>query len=112
MTLEEKAEEYATENDICVCDEEYWSHDDLVKAYIAGAKELEQENTELKDKLNKIERKCKFNFVDLLHDVENESKQEEQIEQAKKIIKDLMHTPTGCVAYYEVYKQAEQFLKE
>lgn len=47
MTLEEKAEVYADENDICVCDEEYWSHDDLVKAYLAGAKELEQEKCEL-----------------------------------------------------------------
>ena len=36
----------------------------------------------------------------------------EQLEQARKIIKELMYTPTGCIAYYEVYKQAEQFIKE
>ena len=56
MTLEEKAEEYAIENDICVCDEEYQSHNDLVKAYLAGAKELEQENLRLKEQIEKM--KC------------------------------------------------------
>ena len=35
--IKQNAEEYADENDICICDEEYWSHDDLVKAYINGA---------------------------------------------------------------------------
>lgn len=77
--------------------------------------ELEKENAELKEKLNKIERKCKFNFVDLLHDVENESKQEDQLTNAKEIIKKLLsrlnrltYTGLNC----EECKEAEQFLKE
>ena len=70
--LEQKAEEYASENSICVCGEDYWSHKDLVEAYIAGATEetkllsehirelqndkgkLIDENKELKDENKKI----------------------------------------------------------
>ena len=35
--FEKEAEEYADENDICVCDEEYWSHNDIKQAYQKGA---------------------------------------------------------------------------
>ena len=35
--FEKEAEEYANENDICVCDEEYWSHNDIKQAYQKGA---------------------------------------------------------------------------
>ena len=84
---------------------------------------MEQENTELKDKLNKIERKCKFNFVDLLHDVENESKQEEQLEHAKEIIQKAVFQNICYNCDFGIKhcsqcrngtlrKQAEQFIKE
>ena len=36
--FEKEAEEYANENDICVCDEEYWSHNDIKQAFQDGAK--------------------------------------------------------------------------
>lgn len=29
--IKQNAEEYADENDICICDEEYWSHYDFGK---------------------------------------------------------------------------------
>ena len=35
--FEKEAEEYADENDICVCDEEYWSHNDIKQAFQKGA---------------------------------------------------------------------------
>ncbi|MBR6403782.1 MAG: hypothetical protein IKS48_10405 [Eubacterium sp.] len=41
--IKQNAEKYADENDICICDEEYWSHDDLVKAHIAGAESRQPE---------------------------------------------------------------------
>lgn len=88
--------------------------------------DLKKENKELNDKLSKIERKCKFDFVDLLHDVENEVEQEKQVERAKEIIKKLVGTPkTICKRdedgelclyvndeYPKVVEQAKQFIKE
>lgn len=71
---------------------------------------LEKENAELKDKLNKIERKCKFNFVDLLHDVENESKQEEHLTKAKELLKQWLSLCGFKVE--KLAKDTEQFLKE
>ena len=87
--------------------------DSSLQKQIEATLKLQQENAELKEKLNKIERKCKFNFVDLLHDVENESKQEEQLTNAKEIIKGLL----SCCRNYpqenaEKIERAEQFLKE
>ena len=41
--IKRNAEEYADENNICICDEEYWSYDDLVKAHIAGAESRQPE---------------------------------------------------------------------
>lgn len=80
---------------------------------------LLKENTELKDKLNRIERKCKFDFVDLLHDVENESKQEKQLTEAKGHIKQLLDclkqdTNDPQTNYYvcKYMDEAEQFLKD
>ena len=70
--------------------------------------DLEKENAELKDKLNKIERKCKFNFVDLLHDVENESKQEEQLAKAKELLKQWLSLCGFKVE--KLAKDTEQFL--
>ena len=35
--FEKEAEEYADENDVCVCDEEYWSHNDIKQAFQKGA---------------------------------------------------------------------------
>jgi hypothetical protein len=69
---------------------------------------LEKENAELKDKLNKIERKCKFNFVDLLHDVENESKREEQLTKAKELLKQWLSLCGFKVE--KLSKDTEQFL--
>ena len=71
-------------------------------------KALEKENKELKDKLNKIERKCKFNFVDLLHDVENESKQEEQLTKTKELLKQWLNLCGFKVE--KLAKDTEQFL--
>ena len=76
---------------------------------------LEKENAELKDKLNKIERKCKFNFVDLLHDVENESKQEEQLTKAKELLAkwvELFKPKGGNIPPTPIQVDTEQFLKE
>lgn len=93
-----------------------YSYKEKFKRYINNRiGKLEKENAELKYKLNKIEKKCKFNFVDLLHDVENESKQEEQLTKAKEIIKYLL-----SFIQKENYKtrwdiniaEAEQFLKD
>lgn len=39
MTDEEKAEEYASEDNIYVCGEDYWSHNDIKQAYLAGLHE-------------------------------------------------------------------------
>ena len=72
---------------------------------------LKQENAELKEKLNKLERKCHFNFTDLLHDVDNEIK-------AKQIIKKLLDFGLcdSCLERAEEEKelreQAEQFLRD
>lgn len=80
--------------------------------------DLEKENKELNDKLSKIERKCKFNFVDLLHDVENEVEQEKQLTKAKEIIRDLIHEisvfyiATDRTVISPTVKQAEQFIEE
>lgn len=79
--------------------------------------EIYKENAELREKLNKIERKCKFNFVDLLHDVENESKQEEQLTKAKEIIKKLSDAYKYVIQFEEyadreIVKDAEQFISE
>ena len=75
--------------------------------------DLEKENAELKDKLNKIERKCRFNFVDLLHDVENESKQEEQLTKAKELLKEFNLVLKERGLYHNgLYKRTEQFLKD
>ena len=41
--IKQNAEEYACENDISICGEEYWSHDDLVKAHLAGAESRQLE---------------------------------------------------------------------
>ena len=74
---------------------------------------LEKENAELKDKLNKIERKCKFNFVDLLHDVENESKQEEQLTKAKELLAkwvELFKPKGGNIPPTPIQVDTEQFL--
>ncbi len=77
---------------------------------------LKKEFAKLKNKLNKIERKCKFNFVDLLHDVENESKQEEQLSKAKKLIEGWLGDFYNPKAFYrqraELVEQSEQFLKD
>ena len=79
--------------------------------------ELEKENAELKEKLNKIERKCRFNFVDLLHDVENESKQEEQLTKAKELLNEFMRISKASDEdfehdYSELIGEAEQLLSE
>ena len=77
--------------------------------------DLEKENAELKDKLNKIERKCKFNFVDLLHDVENESKQEEQLTKAKELLAkwvELFKPKGGNIPPTPIQVDTEHFLKE
>ena len=79
-----------------------------------------EENAELRHKLNKLERKCKFNFVDLLHDVENESKQEKQLTKAKELLKEFctyyMYDCDETRKDYEMFeklkKQAEQFISE
>ena len=41
--IKQNAEEYADENDICICNEEYWSHNDLVKAHVNGAESRQVE---------------------------------------------------------------------
>ncbi len=67
--LEKEAEEYARENDICVCGDEYWSHNDIKQAYLAGAEPrekqiqidaeqiiaLQKQNGELTDKVKELE---------------------------------------------------------
>ena len=67
--LEKEAEDYADENDICVCDEEYWAHSDIKQAYLAGTKPrekqiqidaeqiraLQKQNGELTDKVKGLE---------------------------------------------------------
>lgn len=97
---------------------------DCVEWFADRIVELEKENAELKEKLNKIERKCRFNFVDLLHDVENESKQEEQLTKAKEIILRLYNAGRDvlmCRAEENAYdnlsnaindKSIEQFISE
>ena len=80
--------------------------------------DLEKENKELNDKLDRIARNCRFNFVDLLHDVENEIKQEKENTQDKEIIKKLLQTLKNEGSDYTfalknthpVIVEAEQFL--
>lgn len=80
--------------------------------------DLEKEKEELTDKVNRIERKCKFNFVDLLNDVDKEIEQEKQLTKAKEIIQDLIHEisvfyiATDRTVISPTVKQAEQFLEE
>ena len=119
MTLEEKALEYSLKINDFTKEDCYDKNGELrqfiksdMDIYLAGAKEIEKENAELKDKLNKIERKCKFNFVDLLHDVEKESKQEEQLAQAIKIIKGFLDFENEKTIHIkDTIKQAEHFLR-
>ena len=54
--LEKEAEEYADENDICVCDEEYWAHSDIKQAYLAGAEPREKRINKLEAQIEKM--KC------------------------------------------------------
>lgn len=80
--------------------------------------DLEKEKEELTDKVNRIERKCKFNFVDLLNDVDKEIEQEKQLTKAKEIIQELVHEisvfyiATDRTVISPTVKQAEQFLEE
>ena len=54
MTLEEKAEEYVFSNppSVVIDNHSYFLPSDLKRAYLAGAKELEQENNKLLDVIN------------------------------------------------------------
>lgn len=66
--LEKEADEYATENDICACGDEYWSYNDIKQAYLAGAeprekqiqidaeqiRALQKQNGELTDKVKEL----------------------------------------------------------
>lgn len=68
--LEKEADEYATENDICVCGDEYWSYNDIKQAYLAGAeprekqiqidaeqiRALQKQNGKLTDKVKELEK--------------------------------------------------------
>ena len=57
MTEEEltkEADEYAIENDVCVCDEEYWAYNDIKQAYFAGAKPREKRIEELEAQIEKL----------------------------------------------------------
>ena len=66
MTTEERlmneAEEYADENDICVCDEEYWSHNDIKQAYLAGAEPREKRIVELEKQIKQMESDVRANI--------------------------------------------------
>ena len=95
MTLKEKANRWIsiyTGIDIATIEAiKLQYHDNLRNAYLAGAKELKQENKQL----------------------------EKQLEQAKKIIKEYMRFESmigTCAFYSEEYektkKKAKQFLKE
>lgn len=53
MTLEEKAEKYATESGYTKGSPDFWI---VAQAYIAGVKELEEENRQLKEQIEKM--KC------------------------------------------------------
>lgn len=49
---------------------------------------LQKEVNEWKTKFEKLERKCRFNFTDLLEDVEKENRQEKQLKEAREIISE------------------------
>ena len=83
--------------------------DARLQEQIQATLKLQKENAELKEKLNKIERKCKFNFVDLLHDVENESKLENQLTKAKELLKRCYD---NYIYLEPLRSEIEQFLSE
>ena len=64
MTEEEKAEEYASENDICVCGEEYWSHNDIKQAYLAGLHEGQPKWHDLRKDPNDLPKLNKTDMSD------------------------------------------------
>ena len=72
--IKQNAEEYANENDICVCDEEYWSHDDLVKAHINGAESRQAEI----DKACELIEKLKY-YIPNLHEWDADYEDDERL---------------------------------
>ena len=66
--IKQNAEEYAIENDICVCNEEYWSYHDLVQVHIAGAEsrqpEIDYLTNLIRDLLVSMSGTCRRDFTD------------------------------------------------
>ena len=91
-----------------ICEKEY--NDKCLTQKIQYIKELQEEVSEWKTKFESLKRKCSFNIVDLLEDVEKEYKHDKQIADAKEIIKKYLVIGVGgkiTQNYLDVTKEAE-----
>ena len=144
MTKEEKSEKYVFSNppSVVIDNHSYFLPSDLKRAYLAGAKELEQENAELKKRLVfaraefqkqykeneqlkeqntnlqimlKAERevRCNEDYLKRVCELEEKIEQaKEIIKRQSKIIEDVCDVSMLGSYAKETIKQAEQFLKE
>ena len=76
---------------------------------LKSTKELQEEVNEWKTKFENLERKCRFNFTDLLEDVEKENRQDKQI---KKLQEDLEHKKIAIKTRKARIKELEAQIKE
>ena len=121
-------------------EEQAYLHDIIAQTYLDSAEPREKRIEELEQKLEQTEKDLadyQFNYPtikelekenkilaqqikDLRKDLEENksdcalcySKDKEQLEWAKEIIREFMITETGGIGYSELYDKAEQFLKE
>ena len=128
MTLEEKALEHSLKINGFTKEDCYNEKGELFQfiksdmdIYLAGAKELEQENNKLLDVINNqdvkiadLENTCKDKDRQLDNWYKEWQKQDKQIEQAKEIIKNIIRVTwnEGWNYSLDVKVKAEQFLKE
>ena len=76
----------------------------IINAINWATKELQEEANEWKTKFENLERKCRFNFTDLLEDVGKEAKQNKQLTEAKEIISKIIELEPDSVYFCEDYK--------
>lgn len=120
MTLEEKAEQYAIDTYELIEEGQYSDERARIQGYLAGAKELEEENNRLKAENKELKTRvenqksflerirAKFELGEIERKEIEGYLEGEQLTKAKEIIREIMK--------YEIptldYEKAEQFLKE